>query len=82
MSFNLPLSYSFLARKSYLPSLHLLCPSAKGHIRVAGARAIPLLLLDAGDEAATLASFPLPAPVVKDLLDQFIVLLQQQFGFL
>lgn len=67
---------------SHLSSLHLLRPSAEGHVRVAGARAIPLFLLDSGDEGATLAAFPLAAPVVKHLLDQLVVLLQQQFGFL
>lgn len=67
---------------SYLPGLHFLCPSAKGHIGVAGARAIPFLLLDVGDEGTTLAGFPLAAPVVEHLLDQLIVLLQQQFGLL
>lgn len=71
-----------LATDSYLPGLHLFCPSAEGHIGVAGARAIPLLLLDGGDEGATLAGFPLATPVVEHLLDQLIVLLQQQFGLL
>lgn len=66
----------------YLPGLHFLCSPAEGHVRVAGAGAIPLLLFDAWDEGATLACFPFAAPVVKHLLDQLIVLLQQQFGFL
>lgn len=71
-----------MALDSYLPSLHLLRPSAEGHIGVAGARAIPLLLLDIGDEGAALAGFPLAAPVVENLLDQLVILLQQQFGLL
>lgn len=66
----------------YLPGLHLLCSAAEGHVRVAGAGAIPLLLLDIRDEAATLGSFPFAAPVVKNLLNQLIILFQQQFGFL
>lgn len=64
------------AFRSYLPGLHLLCPSAEGHVRVASARAISLLLLDKREEAASLADFPLAAPVVKHLLDQLIVLFQ------
>lgn len=71
-----------MATDSYLPGLHLLRPSAEGHIGVAGAGAIPFLLLDVGDEGATLAGFPLAAPVVEHLLDQLIILLQQQFSLL
>lgn len=67
---------------SYLPGLHLLRPSTEGHVGVAGARAIPLLLLHVGDEGATLAGFPLAAPVVEHFLDQLVVLLQQQLGLL
>lgn len=64
-----------------LPGLHLLCAPSEGHIGVTGTGAVPLLLLDGGDERVGLAVFPLAAPVVKDLLDELIILLQQQFGF-
>lgn len=67
---------------THLSGLHLLRPATEGHVGVAGARAIPLLLLDVGDEAAATARFPLAAPIVKHLLDQLVVLLQQQFGLL
>lgn len=60
----------------YLSGLHLLRPSTEGHIGVAGARAIPFLLLNVGDEGTALAGFPLAAPIVKHLLDQLVVLLQ------
>lgn len=70
------------AKDSYLSGLHFLRPSTEGHIGVAGARAIPLFLLDIGDEGAPLAGFPLTAPIVENLLDQFIILLQQQFSLL
>ena len=39
-------------------------------------------MLDAGDEVARMAAVPLAAPVLKDLLDKLIVLLQQQLGLL
>lgn len=63
-----------------LPGLHLLSASSEGHIGVTGAGAVPFLLLDGGDERVGFAVFPLAAPVVKDLLDELVVLLQQQFG--
>lgn len=61
---------------SHLSGLHLLRPATEGHVGVAGAGAIPLLLLDVGDEGAATARFPLAAPIVKHLLDQLVVLLQ------
>jgi len=70
------------AQMSYLPGLHLLRPSAEGHVGVAGAGAVPLLPLAGGDEGPPRAGFPLAAPVVEHLLDQLIVLLQQQLGLL
>lgn len=63
-----------------LPGLHLLSASSEGHIRVTSAGAVPFLLLDGGDERVGFAVFPLAAPVVKNLFDELIVLLQQQFG--
>lgn len=63
-----------------LPGLHLLSASSEGHVRVTGAGAVPFLLLDGGNERVGFAVFPLAAPVVKDLLDELVVLLQQQFG--
>lgn len=63
--------------ETYLPRLHLLCPPPKGHIGVAGARAIPFLLFDNRDEEATFADFPFAAPVIKYFLDQLVILLQQ-----
>lgn len=63
-----------------LPGLHLFGAPSEGHIGVTGAGAVPLLLLDVVDESVGLAVFPLAAPVVKDLLDELIVLLQEQFG--
>lgn len=63
-----------------LPGLHLLSASSEGHVGVTGAGTIPFLLLDGGDERVGFAVFPLAAPVVKDLLDELVVLLQQQFG--
>lgn len=63
-----------------LSGLHFLSAPSEGHVGVVGAGAIPFLLLDGGDERVGLAVFPLAAPVVKDLLDELIVLLQQQFG--
>lgn len=62
--------------------MHLLRPASEGHVGVAGAGAIPLLLLDVGDEGAAAARFPLATPVVEHLLDQLVVLLQQEFGLL
>lgn len=56
--------------------MHLLRPATEGHVGVAGAGAIPLLLLDVGDEGAAAARFPLAAPIVEHLLDQLVVLLQ------
>lgn len=79
---NVPQQSMLAAVYSYLPGLHLLGPTAEGHVGVAGARAIPLFLLDVGKEEATLASFPLATPVVKHLLDQLIIFFQQQFGLL
>lgn len=67
-------------RTTDLPGLHLLSASSEGHIGVTGAGAVPFLLLDCGDERVGLAVFPLAAPVVKDLLNELVVLLQQQFG--
>lgn len=64
-----------------LPGLHLLSAPSKGHIGVVGAGAVPLLLLDGGDQRVGFAVFPLAAPVVKDFLDELVVLLQQKFGF-
>lgn len=69
-------------KDTYLPCLHLLCPSAEGHIRVAGARAIPFFLFDNWDEEATFADFPFAAPVIKYFLDQLVILFQQQLGLL
>lgn len=66
----------------HLSGLHLLRPATEGHVGVAGAGAIPLLLLDVGDEGAATARFPPAAPVVKHLLDQLVLLLQQQLGLL
>lgn len=63
-----------------LPGLHLLGAPSEGHIGITGAGAVPFLLLDGGDEGVGLAVFPLAAPVVKHLLDELVVLLQQQFG--
>lgn len=73
---------SFKTADTYFPRLHLLCPSTEGHIGVAGARAIPFLLFDNGDEEATFTDFPFAAPVIKDFLDQLVILLQQQLGLL
>lgn len=63
-----------------LPGLHLFSAPSEGHIGVTGAGAVPFLLLDVVDESIGFAVFPLAAPVVKDLLDELVVLLQQQFG--
>lgn len=60
----------------YLPRLHLLGSSSEGHIGVAGAGAISLLLLHIGDEDPGLEGFSFAAPVVKHLFDQLIILLQ------
>ena len=68
------------AKTTNLPGLHLLSAPSEGHIGITGAGAIPFLLLDGGDERVGLAVFPFAAPVVKDLLDELVVLLQQQFG--
>lgn len=69
-----------LIRNTDLPSLHLLGAPSEGHVRVTGAGAVPFLLLDGGDERVGFAVFPFAAPVVVDLLDELVVLLQQQLG--
>lgn len=58
-----------------LSGLHFLSATSEGHVGVVGAGAIAFLLLDSGDERVGLAVFPLAAPVVKNLLDELIVLL-------
>lgn len=68
-------------KKTDLSRLHLLGASSKGHVGVTGAGAVPFLLLHGGDEGVGFAAFPLAAPVVEDLLDELVVLLQQKFGF-
>lgn len=71
-----------LVQATHLSRLHLLCASAEGHVGVVGAGAVPLLLLDGGDEGAAAAASPLAAPVLVHLLDQSVVLLQQQLRLL
>lgn len=71
---------SCLSETTDLPGLHLLRAPSKGHVGVAGAGAVPPLLLDVGDERVGLTVFPLAAPVVKDLLDELVILLQEQLG--
>ena len=63
---------------AHLAGLHLLGPPPEGHVGVAGAGSVPLLLLHHGQQAARLAHLPLAAPVVEHLLDQLVVLLQEQ----
>lgn len=63
------------ATSTDLSGLHFLSATSEGHVGVVGAGAIPLLLLDGGDERVGLAVFPLAAPVVKNLLDELVVLL-------
>lgn len=58
-----------------LPGLHLLSASSEGHVGVTRAGAVPLLLLDRGDERIGFAVFPFAAPVVKNLFDELVVLL-------
>lgn len=67
---------------SHLSGLHLLSPPPEGHVGVVVGGAIPLLLLDLGDEGGPPAVLALPHPVVIDSLDQVIVLIEQQFGLL
>lgn len=63
------------ATSTDLSGLHFLSATSEGHVGVVGAGAIPLLLLDCGDERVGLAVFPLAAPVVKNLLDELVILL-------
>lgn len=67
---------------SHLSGLHLLGSPPEGHVGVIVGGAIPLLLLDLGDEGGPPAVLALPHPVVIDSLDQVIVLVEQQFGLL
>lgn len=66
----------------HLSGLHLLRPPAEGHVGVVVGGAVPLLLLDLGDERGPPAVLALPHPVVVDSFDQVIVLIEQQLGFL
>lgn len=60
---------------THLSGLHFLSATSEGHVGVVGAGAVPFLLLDGGDERVGLAVFPLAAPVVKNLLNELVVLL-------
>lgn len=67
---------------SHLSGLHLLSSPPEGHVGVVVGGAIPLLLLDLGDEGGPPAILALPHPVVVDSLDQVVILVEQQLGFL
>lgn len=69
------------SEQTNLPGLHLLRAPSEGHVRVSGTGAVPSLLLYGRDQRVGFAVFPLSAPVIEDLLDELVVLLQQQLGF-
>lgn len=64
-----------VGNRAHLSGLHFLGSASEGHVRIVGARAVSLLLLDGLDEGAALTRFPFLAPVFEHFPDKLVVLL-------